>query len=109
MKKDNSFHDYVVYDLLADIPGILSRAMFGGWGIYKDGVIFAIIVDGQLYFKVGDCNRKDYEKYESESFVYIKGNGKKVSMSYMLLPEEIMENREEIYLWVEAAVDVSNN
>jgi len=97
MKKDNSFHDYVVYDLLADIPGVSSCAMFGGWGIYKYGIIFAIIIDGQLYFKVGDSNRSDYEKYESVPFVYAKENNKKITMPYMLLPEEIMEEKENLY------------
>ena len=34
MPKDQSFHDYVVNDVLVGISGITSRAMFGGWGIY---------------------------------------------------------------------------
>ena len=45
MKKDLSFHDYVLNDLLAYIAGIRSRPMFGGWGLYKNGIIFAIIVE----------------------------------------------------------------
>lgn len=33
---NSDFHDYVINDLLSEIPGITSRKMFGGYGIYKD-------------------------------------------------------------------------
>ena len=48
MAKDTSFHEFVMNELFADIDGITSRPMFGGFGIYKDGVIFALIGDERL-------------------------------------------------------------
>jgi DNA transformation protein len=102
MARNNEFHEYVMNDVLADIPGITSRAMFGGWGIYRRGKIFAIIVEGELYFKVGDSNRAQYESRGSRPFQYTN-KGKIYTMSYWLLPEEIMENREELYEWIEKA------
>ena len=47
--KDNTFYEYVLRDLLGDIPGITSRAMFGGLGIYKNNVILAIIAAEVTY------------------------------------------------------------
>ena len=107
MAKDKSFHDYIVYDLLGDAPDITSRAMFGGWAIYKSGIIFGIIVAGELYFKVGDRNRSDFEKIESHPFVYAKKDGKPVTMSYWLVPEEIFENKEKLHELMEKSVIVS--
>lgn len=107
MKKDQSFNDYVVNDLLKEVPGIASRAMFGGWGIYKDGLMFALIADGELYFKVGDSNRADYENAGSHPFVYSGGNHKPTTMSYWLLPEEVMEDEEKLHEWVLESVQVS--
>ena len=69
--KNSEFRDYVIYDLFADISGISSRAMFGGFGLYKDGAIFGIIVEGELYFKVGESNRGDYEELNSRPFTYV--------------------------------------
>ncbi|HKY64385.1 MAG TPA: TfoX/Sxy family protein [bacterium] len=109
MKQDQSFRDYVVQDLLGNIPGIHSRAMFGGWGIYKDGVIFAIIVDGALYFKVDESNREEFERRESRPFVYSRGKHRSTTMSYWLVPEEIMEDPEELDRWIERSVQVSRN
>ncbi len=107
MKKDQSFHDYVVHDLLRNLSGITSKTMFGGWGIYENGVIFALIADGELYFKVGDNNRADFEKMGSHPFVYSGGNHKPTTMPYWLLPEEIMENEEKLHEWVLQSVEAS--
>ncbi len=62
MKRDNEFERYVVGDVLGGIPSITSKAMFSGYGIYKRGVIFAIIAEGELYFKVDDKTESEYKK-----------------------------------------------
>jgi DNA transformation protein len=107
MAKDKSFHDYIVHDLLGNIRGITSRAMFGGWAVYQNGLIFGIIVEGELYFKVDDGNRREFEAMESHPFVYEKKDGKQITMSYWLVPEEIMEDRERFYEFVEKSAAIS--
>lgn len=92
----NDFHEFVVHDALVNIDGITSRAMFGGYGLYKDGIIFGIIVDDELYFKVDDTNRKEYESFGSSPFTYEGKNRKKITMSYWKIPEEIIEDRERV-------------
>lgn len=109
MAKDTSFHDYIVYDLLGGVADITSKAMFGGWAIYKSGAIFAIIVAGELYFKVGDENRPEFEKMKSHPFMYAKKDDKLVTMSYWLVPEEIMEDKEKFYDLMEKSVSVSRH
>lgn len=104
---DKGFHEYILHEVLYDIEGISSRAMFGGYGIYKDGLIFALIADGKLYFKVGQSNIEDYKRYESKPFVYEMGDHKSTTMSYWELPESVMEDRVELREWIEKAVHVS--
>ncbi len=108
-KKDQSFHDYVIGDLLGGIEGIASRSMFGGWGIYKGGLFFAIIINGELYFKVDDANRADYEQLGSHPFVYTQGKSKSTTMSYWLLPVEVQEDREMLVAFVNKSVAASHN
>lgn len=103
MVKDNSFHKYIIYDVLHDIQGISSKGMFGGWGIYKDGKIFAIIVEGELYFKESSGNKKYFEHIGSHKFSYDR-NGKTVEMAYWLVPEELLENRQEIRELLEISI-----
>jgi DNA transformation protein len=49
--------------------------MFGGYGIYKDGIITAIIVDNELYFKVNEINIDDYKKHGCIPFTHIPHQG----------------------------------
>ena len=106
-KRDTTFHDYVVHDVLVSLPGISSRAMFGGWGIYQFGVIFAIIIDGELYFKADAANQPDFESIGSRPFIYEREGKGPVSMSYWLVPEEVLEDRNLVNDWVKKAVAAS--
>ncbi len=105
MKRNKDFHDYVVFDLLGDIDGITSRGMFSGFGIYKDGVIFAIIIGDELYLKTNDDSRKYFEENGSRPFSFSKKDGKVYTTKYWLVPEEIFDNREEFKVWLDLVVD----
>lgn len=107
MAKDVAFKDYVVRELLRGIDVISARAMFGGWGIYRHGLFFALIADGVLYFKVDDSNKADYESAGSKPFVYHSPKGKPMQMGYYEVPEQVMENQEEIKHWVEKSYAVA--
>lgn len=109
MPKDESFKDYVVTEVLGGIDGIIARSMFGGYGIYRHGIFFALIADGVLYFKVDDTNQIDFEKLGSKPFVYNSAKGKKMVMKYYELPEEIMENPEQIREWVEKSYQIAKS
>lgn len=95
-----------VMEYLAPLGGMSARAMFGGHGIYCHGQIFAIIADGELYFKVGDDNRADYEEAGSHPFQY-DGKGKVITMSYWSLPEDVLSDPAQLKQWVRRSLEVS--
>lgn len=86
----NGFSDYVINDVFRKLDGVSGRSMFGGVGIYKNGVMFALIAYERLYMKVDDKLKKEYEAAGSEPFVY-EGKGRLVTMSYWLLPDDALE------------------
>lgn len=106
--KNSAFVDYILHDLLCDLPNLTARAMFGGYGLYQGNIIFAIVVDDQLYLKVGDENRSLFEKSGSEPFSYTNAQGKKVAMSYWLVPEGVLESRDQLIQWALRSVAVSS-
>ena len=106
MKKSEEFKDYIVFDLLGDFSGIFARAMFSGYGIYKDGKIFAIIAEGGLYFKADEKTADFFRERGSRRFTYTKKNGKKFAMNYWFVSEEVLENREAFAEWVDVAFSV---
>ncbi len=100
------FCDYVVYDLLAHMPGITFKRMFGGFGLYLDGVVFGIIAEGELYFKVDQTNQAKYELAGSHPFIYFNGK-KDVTLSYWQVPSEILESPVELEDWVLDSVEIN--
>ena len=100
--------EYLTQDLLSGIEGVRARAMFGGYGIYKDEVFFAIVVDDELYFKVNETSCADYEKAGSEPFTYrVSGRKKPTVMSYWKVPGEILEDRDALVEWAEKSIKIA--
>lgn len=92
-------------DQLAPWANVTVKSMFGGFGVYRDGQIFAIVDDDMLYFKVDDTNRADYESAGSEPFTY-ETKGKTNSLSYWLVPSDIMDDQDALSEWAEKAYQV---
>lgn len=104
MKESEEFKEYVVHDLLKGISGISSRAMFGGYGIYKDGKIFAIIVESELYFKSDETTKSYFKERGGTQFTYKKKDGRSYAMNYWLVPADVMENGDEFIRWADVAL-----
>ena len=102
--------DYLAYvlDQLRPFGNVTARRMFGGIGLYADGYFFGII-DDSVYFKVDESNRADYEarKCRQFSFEMEKGGRKIVSMGYFAVPEEVLEDPDELKLWARKALAVA--
>ncbi len=67
MPVSNDYRDFVL-EQLAAAGSVSPRAMFGGVGLYLDGLFFALIDDDTLYFKADDASRKRYEAAGSRPF-----------------------------------------
>lgn len=90
------FVDHVA-DLLAPL-GATVRRMFGGHGLFLDGLMFALVADDRLYFKADDENRALFEDAGSEPFTYLR-RGKPASLSYFSAPDDALEDREVLLHW----------
>ena len=100
-----------VLEQMAVMEGISTRRMFGGIGIYRLGLIFAIIVDERLYFKVGNSNKPDFQQAGSVPFIYNrhdkKGEDKLVTMSYWEVPPHILEDQDLLHGWMAKAYEAA--
>jgi DNA transformation protein len=98
---DKEFVNYI-QDILEPFGDIKIKAMFGGHGVYKDNLIFAIIVDNELYFKANKTTIEFFKDNQSEPFIY-ESKGKSIAMSYWKVPDNILEDKEPLTNWVEIA------
>jgi DNA transformation protein len=86
----------------APFGAVSSRFMFGGFGLYVDGVMFALVDDATLYLRADEVTRPDFEAIGSQPWVYEAG-GKRTTMSYYRIPEDDFDNTEALRAWFESA------
>ena len=99
MAKQNEFVDYLL-ELLTPLGSVTSRAMFGGHGIYKDGLIFGIVIDDAFYLKADGASRHEFDARGLKPFLYeSKNKAKVVAMSYYQCPEEALESAALMREW----------
>ena len=101
----SEFVDYL-HEVFAEFGKINARKMFGGYGVYRDGVMFGLVADDQLYLKVDDTIRKDFEAKDLDAFEYNK-QGKPMKMSYYLAPEAIYDDPEVAAQWARKSWDIA--
>jgi DNA transformation protein len=86
-------------------PQIRSKSMFGGVGIYSGNLFFALIAEDELYLKVDESNRPDFEARQIGPFRPYGPDGE--AMQYYPLPEEVLEDLEALRGWVDKAIMVA--
>jgi len=95
-----------IRDLFAPFGPVAVRRMFGGAGIYREGLMFALVFDGAIFLKVDEASIPDFEREGSRPFVYTraKSPGKigRASLSYWRLPERLYDDPEELAVWASA-------
>lgn len=96
-----------VEELLQPVGKVTTRGMFGGVGVFYRGLMFALIADDELYFKVDDGNRGDYEAMAAGPFTYAAKGGKRAVMSYYRVPDEIADNEDDVLDWARKSVDAA--
>lgn len=88
----------LLLEKLSQIGGITSKKMFGGYGIFNEGKMFALVDSkGQAYFKADDSNRTDFEA---------SGSDKHSRMPYYSIPGEVFEDPEALVTWAKKSIDI---
>jgi len=103
--KRSHFLNYVLEDLLSGM-NVQARPMFGCFGLYRDGVIFGIVDEDLLYFKVDASNQQAYQTQGSQPLCY-ESKGKTVRLPYWEVPAAVMDDFELIKSWAEDSCQIA--
>ncbi len=96
----------IVEERLSAVVPIQTKAMFGGVGIYSEGLFFALIAEDRLYFKVDDSNRGDFEGAGMSPFYPYDSP---TPMGYWEVPERVFKSKKELGVWVDKALRVAES
>lgn len=89
-------------ELLDGWGTVTARRMFGGHGLYHEGLMFAIVMDSRLYLKADDGNRAEFEALGLAPFTYPM-KGKTVALSYWSAPDAMFDEPSEAVRWARSA------
>ena len=93
----NEFAAYVV-ELMSDWATVSARKMFGGHGIYCDGMMFALIIEEELFFKADVINVAQFKSEDSHPFTY-RSKTRMVEVSYWSAPRACLESPVAMSEW----------
>jgi DNA transformation protein and related proteins len=101
----DAFRSFVL-DQLAEVGEVSARSMFGGVGLYADGVFFGLLARDTLYLRVGDANRSDFERAKMPPFTPYPG--RPGSTRYFAVPIAVLESAPELAAWARKAIAVAS-
>lgn len=98
----SGFADYLP-EVFEEFGAITLRRMFGGHGVYHQGLMFGLVADDTLYLKTDAQSTPAFEQEGLEPFTYTDRNGRSATLSYRRAPDGIYDDRELAAAWARRA------
>jgi DNA transformation protein len=102
----SQFADHLL-ELLAPLGPVAAKRFFGGIGILQGPILFAMIMDETLYFRVDAESRPRYEGAGSRPFSYATKTGTRTIHGFFTVPESLLDEPDEICDWARTAIAVA--
>lgn len=106
----DSFHEFV-QELFAGLGPVQVKRMFGGAGVYAEGVMFALLADDAVYLKADDALKAELREEGCGPFVWIPDSGPRkgehVEMGYWRLPDAALDDPDRAAEWGHKALTVA--
>lgn len=101
----SQYTDYLV-EVFSGLGSVQIRRMFGGYGVFHDGLMIGLVADEVLYLKADAASAATFTERGLAQFVYNK-KGKPTGMSYYQAPEEMFDDPDEALDWGRLAYDAA--
>ena len=103
MVASDSFAE-ILREHLAPLGRLTMRRMFGKTGVFCDGVMFAMVTENTLYFRVDDQNRVMFAEAASFPPLNYAKKGSTIDLSFWRVPERLFDEPDELVAWARAAL-----
>jgi DNA transformation protein and related proteins len=96
-----------IRELFAAFGPVTVRRMFGGAGVFAEGMMLALIADGVIYLKADEQTVPAFEREGLRPFTYMRRGAEAAVMSYWRMPERLYDDPEELATWARAALETA--
>lgn len=96
-----------IEEIFQSLGPVAIRRMFGGKGVYCEGRILALEVDGEIVLKADERSAPEFEAAGGRQWTYIRRNGRSFAMPYWSIPDEAWDDPEVMAKWVRLAFEAA--
>jgi DNA transformation protein len=96
-----------VEELFAAFGRVAVKRMFGGAGIFADGVMIGLIAGDIIYLKTDEAGAEAFKREGCAQFAYMTRRGEHMSMSYWRMPDRLYDDPDELARWARASLAVA--
>lgn len=101
MSISQDFRDHLLH-LLVPLGPVTAKRMFGGGGLFLDGLMFGLVADDVLYLKADADNQPMFEAAGAVPFIHQRGD-RQIAMSYWRVPTAVFNDGQALCQWADAA------
>jgi DNA transformation protein len=94
-----------IAELFSNFVPVAIRRMFSGAGVFCDGLMIALVVDGVIYLKADESSIPDFEREGEPPFQYRSRDGLRILHSYWRIPERLYDDPDELAVWAGKAAE----
>jgi DNA transformation protein len=95
--------DFII-ELFSGLGPVSVRRMFSGSGVFADGLMIALVVDGVIYLKADDSFIPLFEREQQTPFSYRTRDGNRTLTSYWRMPERLYDEPDDLAVWARHAM-----
>jgi DNA transformation protein and related proteins len=103
MVASDSFAEFL-REQLAPLGRVTMRRMFGKTGVFCNGLMFGMVTNDTLYFRVDDHNRAVLKEAESVPPLNYEKQGRSIDLSFWRAPERLLDEPDQLVTWAQAAL-----
>ena len=94
-----------IRELFAPFRHVAVKRMFGGAGLFADGLMFGLVFDGVIYLRADAATVPDFEREGSAPFTY-QARSRPRSLNFWRLPERLYDDPDELAIWAGRALAI---
>ncbi len=96
-----------IAELFSGFGPVTVRRMFSGSGVFADGMMIALVVDGAIFLKADASTIPEFEREGLRPFSYRTKDGKRTLNSYWRMPERLYDEPDELADWARQAMEAA--
>ena len=99
--------DVGIREMFDALGAVTIRRMFGGKGVYHQGLIIAIDLGDGMLLKADAISAPDFEAANARRWSYASPSGRRVQMPYWTVPDEALDDPDQMAKWARVALDAA--